>query len=84
MKKTTTLEVHFGKADLKSGREVTPGHESSLGVPMILHLKNERKQFTITKKTKKYEKPLQTVCIDLLLPLASYSSSYKEMLSGPN
>ena len=32
-----TLEGHFGKADLKSAKEVTPGHVSSFGVPKILH-----------------------------------------------
>lgn len=28
---------HLGKADLKSGKAVTPGHVSSFGVPKILH-----------------------------------------------
>lgn len=32
-----TLAGHFGKADLKSGKEVTPGQVSSFGVPKILH-----------------------------------------------
>jgi len=33
-----TLAGHFGKADLKSGREVTPGQVSSVGVPSNLHV----------------------------------------------
>nr|GMD87244.1 hypothetical protein Iba_chr14bCG13840 [Ipomoea batatas] len=33
-----TLGGHFGKALLKSGREVTPGHVSSFGVPITLHI----------------------------------------------
>ena len=40
MKNQHTLAGHFGKADLKSGRDVTPGHVSSFGVPNILHDKN--------------------------------------------
>lgn len=39
-----TLGSHFGKADLKSGRDVTPGHVSSFGVPMILHCKEKKKE----------------------------------------
>lgn len=35
-----TLDGHLGKADLKSGNEVTPGHVSSFGVPVILHIRN--------------------------------------------
>jgi hypothetical protein len=31
------LGGHFGKADLKSGNEVTPGQVSSFGVPRVLH-----------------------------------------------
>lgn len=31
-----TLTGHLGKACLKSGREVTPGHDSSVGVPNSL------------------------------------------------
>lgn len=31
-----TLGGHLGKADLKSGKEVTPGHVSSFGVPKTL------------------------------------------------
>lgn len=34
-----TLAGHFGKEDLKSGNEVTPGHVSSFGVPKILQKK---------------------------------------------
>ncbi|MFS8022537.1 hypothetical protein Hanom_Chr16g01440701 [Helianthus anomalus] len=34
--RTITFDDHFGKADLKSGSEVTPCHVSSFGVPMIL------------------------------------------------
>lgn len=33
-----TFEGHFGNADLKSGREVTPGQVSSFGVPMTLDI----------------------------------------------
>jgi len=32
-----TFGCHLGKADLKSGNDVTPGHVSSFGVPKILH-----------------------------------------------
>ena len=38
-KQNATLGGHFGKADLKSGNEVTPGHVPSFGVPKILHIK---------------------------------------------
>lgn len=34
-----SLEGHLGNALLKSGKEVTPGHVSSFGVPKILHMK---------------------------------------------
>lgn len=40
--KQITLEGHFGKADLKSGRVVTPGHVSSFGVPITLHIEKIR------------------------------------------
>lgn len=39
-KNNATLGGHLGKADLKSGNEVTPGHISSFGVPKILHIKD--------------------------------------------
>ena len=40
--KNDTLEGHLGNALLKSGKEVTPGHVSSFGVPKILHIKTTR------------------------------------------
>lgn len=40
MQNPFTLGGHLGKADLKSGKEVTPGHVSSFGVPNTLNRKN--------------------------------------------
>jgi hypothetical protein len=37
-----TLAGHLGKADLKSGREVTPGHVSSVGVPSNLQVSRRK------------------------------------------
>lgn len=37
--KNKTLGGHFGNADLKSGKDVTPGHVSSFGVPKTLCVK---------------------------------------------
>lgn len=37
-----TLADHFGNVHLKSGKEVTPGHTSSFGVPITLHDKRQK------------------------------------------
>jgi hypothetical protein len=41
----------LGKADLKSGNEVTPGHVSSFGVPMILHIRSREQNYKHTLYT---------------------------------
>ena len=43
-----TFACHLGKADLKSGNDVTPGHVSSFGVPKILHTRNDVSKYKHT------------------------------------
>lgn len=45
MHQLITFAGHLGNADLKSGREVTPGHVSSFGVPMTLNREKDKYQY---------------------------------------